>query len=59
MISDKVDPGAIDQLGSGAVAIQDSVAAGPGGVTVKGNVEGDQVALMGDSPTRWKTKNKD
>jgi hypothetical protein len=39
--SDKVDPGLIDQIGSGAVAIQASVAAGAGGVAVKGNVEGD------------------
>ena len=39
--SDKVDPGLIGPIGSGAVAIQDSVAAGAGGVAVKGNVEGD------------------
>jgi len=39
--SDKVDSRSIDQISAGAVAVQDSVAAGPGGVAVKGNVEGD------------------
>jgi hypothetical protein len=39
--SNNVDPGAIDKAGSGAVAVQDSVAAGAGGVAVEGNVEGD------------------
>lgn len=52
MISDKVDPVAIGQLGSGAVVLQDSAASGSGGVAVKGSVESDQVTLMGDSPTR-------
>lgn len=39
--SNKVDSGSTSQIGAGAVAVQDSVAAGAGGVAVKGNVEGD------------------
>ena len=38
--SDRIDPGAMGHIGVGAVAVQDSVAAGAGGVAVKGNVEG-------------------
>ena len=41
LASNKVDSGSTSQIGAGAVAVQDSVAAGPGGVAVKGNVEGD------------------
>lgn len=39
-ISNTIDPALIGQIGSGAVAVQDSVAAGAGGVAVKGNVAG-------------------
>lgn len=37
----KTDSGSTGQISAGSVAVQDSVAAGPGGVAVKGNVEGD------------------
>ena len=41
--SENAGRGMIDQIGAGAVAVQDSVAAGAGGVAVKGNVEGNIV----------------
>ncbi len=39
--SDKIDRGLNGPIGSGAVAVQNSVAAGAGGVAVQGNVEGN------------------